>query len=223
MIVLKHKPLAEVDEIFLNQVKELIKTKQHVCPPRNQGAVDAMKRLVTKRGMEDFVTRLRRLDYTNFTCVTSNRTTYLKATTNVIETTIGNRNVNIGEYWVYISFQDLLNSSLAGFHFIPERLKHPKETEIYRNGKEWRAIHQRHLHHYAKADSSRPYASIKNPLTYGTSTCWNTFGALITTATQDLDIVDMYRTIYLFLKIQNLGSPLVSQRSLSHYQYGDGS
>lgn len=200
MIKLTHIT-TKVDDPFLAVAQEYIKTKLSQHPPSQMRAREALMYYQTKRGIDDMVTRLRRLNYSLFTAVRNGRDIYLKAVTKEIETTYRSNKVSIGSYSIYVPLEGLLTGDLNSFHFIPDR--HPIAGE-------GQVTHQRHLHHYAFVRME----TRQNPLTYTNRTCWGDFGAMLANILGDGDIPELYRTLYLFLFVQNASSPLVDFREL---------
>lgn len=171
----------------------------------------------TKDGWEKFLTRMKQLPYEEFAAVKSKNQTYLKAVTKTLIVEMPRRNgrsgefhrhlpagkYNIGQYAIYIPCNDLYDSCMYAFHFIPLRkmLVEPGET-----------FHPRHLHHYARLEGR---GVRDNPLSYTPSTCWGNFGSIVSMTLNVGDIPELFRALYLFLTIQNPDSPLVWPQHLS--------
>jgi hypothetical protein len=105
---------------------------------------------------------------------------------------------DMGRYLVYVPMQVLTdgpNTSLM--HFIPER----EPTTAYR-----------HPHHRLNLRTS----TTETPLLENPSTCWGDFGQIVIRIVNEGDLVDLLRTIAIYLGRYNEGSPLTSIENCPH-------
>lgn len=97
---------------------------------------------------------------------------------------------NMGPYTLYLPVEDFTNGATNRFHFVPER----EPLTIYR-----------HPHHKAYYNDIR---TPSRPLEMAPSTCWGSFGTIVTGCVTDGDIVETFRTLHAYLSRYNVRSPL---------------
>lgn len=180
---------------------------------------------LSENGFAMLITRLKQLPYSEFSTCRLRNEAFFRARTQALnvqipgskrlrpQTTFPPGSYDIGPYSIYISFSALIHGNLDLIHFIPD------------SNLEWRTrdghesfVHYRHLHHYAFYHPSHDGHRIGNPLTYETQTCWGNFGAIMSMNLEAGDLPEIFRSLYLFVTIQNVDSPLVNWRNLSHYK-----
>lgn len=152
------------------------------------------------RGLDFEMTNLRSLGYQNYgTAVSDNRPFLVGRTDEVTIDEIRVHDYRRGEtetvarwragvYRICINQRAFVKGDLAGIHFIPEREP---------------AVKGRHMHHKASANG------YKSPLLWDPYTCWSEFGPPVTTAMAEMNIVELFRLLRIFVGRYYNGSPLV--------------
>lgn len=179
----------------------------------------------TETGFAALITRMKQLPYAEFTAVVSAGEVMFKARTHPLRVQVPESKryrpglafppgqYDIGSYSIYVPISALIHGNLQPIHFIPEgSLAWREQTgrEAY--------FDNRHLHHYAFYAPHHTGQKIGNPLTYETRTCWGNFGAILSMNMEAGDLPEIFRSLYLFVTIQNVDSPLVDWRNLTHYK-----
>lgn len=161
-------------------------------------AIAKLRRLKTREGRDYEITRLRGLDYVGFGVVERNDKRYLVAKTKDITLTLWKRSKpgpsaprwDMGPYIIYIELEGLKNGLISNPHFIPLR------SPLTEN---------RHPHHKARPSSPNwPY----DPLQFVPSTCWGSFGPIVSDCAKNGDIVELFRAFHAYLSRYDSGSPL---------------
>lgn len=202
---------AEVTPDFVNAMIEIAKGRiarfaqdLEYATPRMKDRMRAEKapivarlsQLRTADGRDMEVTRLRSLPYTKFELVTHKDIAYLAAHTQPIRLVEWRGNKastnqwDLGVYTIYTRVEHLKLGSAEGTHFVPN--EDPMTLE-------------RHPHH-------RAYNNVRDarhPLDYSPSTCWGSYGAIVSSCAVNGDIVELFRSLYSYVTRYNPGSPLV--------------
>ena len=144
------------------------------------------------------ITKLRSLSYTMFDIVENKGVSFMYGKTKPIAMTDDTDYWNIGEYGVYLPLERLktarMNQTFEGdWHFIP--FSSP------------RAI-VRTPHHVSTAGDGHPFSR-------PSKTCWGTFGATVPSILEDGDVVELFRTVYLYIERYNPRSPLGSMQEMT--------
>ncbi len=113
---------------------------------------------------------------------------------------------DLGEYDVYIPADIFTIRNLNHFQFVPVRdplngHRHPHHHAKYcegQNGESWSVWEE---HEYVD-----PRA--KHPLDMYAKTCWGGFNTIIANNLSEMDAVEVFRTIWVYLNRHNPGSPL---------------
>jgi hypothetical protein len=158
--------------------------------------------LTNPQARDMLYTRLRGLPYTAFDFVVHCDYPYLHGTTKDIVIEHNSRQYSFGEYQVYVplTFFPAMRSSFSsqvkghepdGFQFVPVR--NP-------------LAHSRTPHHTA----SQPGAGVTDPLMMIAYTCWGGFSSIIMALGDECDIVELFRSIAIYLTRYDAGSPLES-------------
>ena len=179
----------------------------------------------TETGFAAMITRMKQLPYAEFTAVVSAGEVMFKARTHPLKVQVPESKryrpglafppgqYDIGSYSIYVPISALIHGNLQPIHFIPEgslAWRDQSGREAY--------FDNRHLHHYAFYAPHHTGQKIGNPLTYETRTCWGNFGAILSMNMEAGDLPEIFRSLYLFVTIQNVDSPLVDWRNLTHYK-----
>ncbi len=180
--------------------------------------IDKINFYLSNPGWQVFLTRMKQLPYKRFSATQSEGSLYLKAQTQelivnvpapsgrVRHSRLTPGKYNIGAYSIYVPYNSaLISNNIDSIHFIPEKNMTADDGRY----------HRRHMHHYAMADQQE---MISNPLTYRPSTCWGNFGPIISMNLQAGDIPELFRSLYLYVTIQNVDSPLVYPTELFFYR-----
>ncbi len=217
----------ELTDAFKYQAREFFSdTLTRVHRARRSSSDTVIKNMnfwLTKGGFEIFLTRLKQLPYAKFDAVKSGGRVYFKATTkDLIVTVSGHRRnrwsgkYDIGPYSIYVPYSDVLSGNIDSFHFIPEKNNKLDGYEQWELDERGTIPHYRHLHHYGLCWCRE--SKLNNPLTYESRTCWGNFGSMVSAIMNDGDLPELYRTLYLYVSIQNPNSPLVQLENLNHYE-----
>ena len=160
-----------------------------------------------RTGAEYEITRLRSLEYTQFTTVVHTNEwgteRYLVGITKPVTITHQNeirhrrkwvatgdpKKFFLGPYAIYIPFSGFENNQTNGIHFIPT--KAPNSLS-------------RHMHHVANRGGNEG----KHPLDMRTSTCWGGFGSSVSSLVDICDIPELYRYLYLYVSRYDMHSPM---------------
>ncbi len=153
----------------------------------------------TDEGRDFEITRLRSLEFTRYEVIEFNHAQWLAAHTKDITMTHWNGDRqpgegasrwNMGPYTIYLPVEDFTNGATNRFHFVPDL----EPLTIYR-----------HPHHKAYYNDIR---TPTRPLEMAPSTCWGSFGTIVTGCVTDGDIVETFRTLHAYLSRYNVRSPL---------------
>jgi hypothetical protein len=121
---------------------------------------------------------------------------------------------DMGEYDVYVPADIFAVRNLNHFHFVPERApldghRHPHHHARYirpgDNGEDWNI--------WSVAHYVDPRAG--HPLDMFAKTCWGGFNTIIANNLSEMDVIEMFRTIWVYLNRHNPGSPLVYMDDIS--------
>jgi len=226
MIKLPTVKRAEITEEFARTWRELnkrlyyrLKNEVDTAPSYAHKTVEQAKkpqmvrlyRLLTDRYVLDLeMTKLRTLEYARFdTMASRGGIEYLYCTTNpVIAQAAPSVRYDIGAYIVAVPVEDVVRGSVNRIQFFPEA--NPN-------------IYNRHMHHYAPTpryyqDISPSAAFTGDPLDVTPMTCWGNFPGIVTSCMQDGDVVELLRTLYLFVSRIDPGSPLRRANFLPHWK-----
>jgi hypothetical protein len=209
---------ATVEPDFIELMKEIWKARWKVlnddiklAPPsyrkikieNNAPIMSRLRGLCTKPELLDKeITRLRGLAYERFYTREFRGLRYLVGLTRPIEMTDDVRRYQAPRYFVYFPESMVQKGTEAPFHFVPEG----HELTLYR-----------HPHHNVKQyyypDSGGgtehyDYSDVKDTLEYNPATCWGSFGTIATSCTAAGDVVDLYRSIAIYLTRINQNSLL---------------
>jgi hypothetical protein len=103
-------------------------------------------------------------------------------------------------YWICIPDDVDRRESKYAFHFLPQGFENLKF---------------RHPHHKENDtdiwDNDHPLPG--NPLGHTSWTCWGSFGTIVQTCVQSGDLVDLYRTLSIYISRVDMGSLLVPWRT----------
>jgi hypothetical protein len=176
-----------VENIYGNLISALAASRS------DKSLESSIRRLASPRWLDRTYTSLKRLPYSRFTCVKApDNEVYLAGKTDDIVVEIHGNNYNIGPYHVFISTNSIIDKQVTPIHLIPG---YDPQTK------------NRHLHHLATYGDYAP----SSPLLYEPRWCWASIGPSYYGALHDVDIVDMFRLLYLFLIRLNFSSPLCTQ------------
>ena len=233
MIKLQVKNQVTITESFKLQVRLFLTEKLTYLNRNIQNQTNSNLSLViqqltyhqTEKGFATLLTRMKQLPYAEFTAVISAGDVFFKARTHSLKVQVPESRryrpgmafpsgqYDIGVYSIYVPLSALIHGNLHTIHFIPEGSLAWREQ----SGQEAYFDH-RHLHHYAFYAPHHPGQRIGNPLTYETRTCWGNFGAILSMNIEAGDLPEIFRSLYLFVTIQNVDSPLVDWHNLTHYK-----
>jgi hypothetical protein len=169
---------------------------------KNKTMIGRLAAIVTKengpgRGMDFEITRLRGIDVARFGVLTAGRYRYFVAETKqdflVEEMGSGSSVVGMwdtGPYRFGIS-EDALLGARAEMHYIPLRATQAES---------------RHMHHYGTANGET------NPWLYQPYSCMSQFGSPFAMALQEMDLVELFRLMRIFVGRYYNGSPLRNPR-----------
>jgi hypothetical protein len=228
MITLKTIEQVEISDAFKHQARdyfgEIVSRAEKYNRRTTEAFIKTLGFWLTCGGFEMFLTRMKQLPYNKFDAIRSDGQVYFKATTKplIVEISRINRhhgwagNYDIGAYSIYIPYRGMLNSNIEDIHFIPEKNKWLEGYDRWELEDRGSISHYRHLHHYAYF--SHRESKISNPLTYNPRTCWGNFGSMVSSIMGDGDLPELFRTLYLYVTIQNPDSPLVQLVDLDHYK-----
>ena len=150
--------------------------------------------LTGKEGASDkMVTRLRALKYTDFSVINVQGHKFFAGMTEPVllcsgEIPTEKNAYEMGPYMVYIPFEAVSKVSMkSGFHMIP--VNNPKAVD-------------RHPHH-GSGRSSKAHPLLAQP-----NTCWGSMGTMITGMLRSGDLVEIFRTVHIYLVRWNPRSEL---------------
>jgi hypothetical protein len=221
---IKIKPRANVTQGFIEEYERLASEKLRGMMDKLSAYPERQRQAVMKKhaamygrltaiirgksgpgvGMDFQLAQLRALDYEKLDVYTAPalRDTFLIGKTRELEMEeVGSRGNtplrywDVGAYTIFINTRLLLEENTSGIHVVPARAP---------------TASQRHVHHYAIPDTERS----QHPPTWQTRTCWSQFGAPVTMAVSELDIVELFRIMRIFAGRYYSGSPLVGIQDL---------
>lgn len=172
---------------------------------KEKNCLERLTRLAAESAFVDFeVTRLRALPYTRFDYlvhynpVARKRAAYLYGITQeIVLVHEGSSKYNLGPYGVFLPLDALLRGQYDGIQLVPQ----------------WDPMTRgRHPHHTASQPVSSftgEYVTPQHYLDYRPSTCWGGFGAIVMSCLHDGDIVELFRTVGVYLGRYDPHSPLL--------------
>jgi hypothetical protein len=228
MIKLKTLTQVQISEAFKGVSRQYLAQKlekmelnaRYTRNPNLDAMLKVLRHTLTPPGFEMFLTRLKQLPFESFDAVQSGGRRFIKGKTKtlIVEIPKSRRRrslepgpYDIGSYGIYLPYDDLLVNRLENVHFLPDKNRGWERAKA-----EVPYFHARHLHHYGKYYPGE--GNISNPLTFTSSTCWGNFGGIISLTMEAGDLPELFRSLYLFLHIQNINSPLVGLGVLAHYE-----
>ncbi len=220
---------AEVDPAFIQVMQEIARAKiaryadeARYMPERTRRfyvtkkapVVARLTNLRTDKGRDYEITRLRSLEFTRYAVVQSDGAQWLAAHTKDITLVrwSGSREPgeraerwDMGPYTIYIPVNDFISGITNRFHFVPDR----EPLTVYR--------HPHHKGYYTSISTPT------EPLQLSPSTCWGSFGSIVTGCVTDGDVVETFRTLHAYLGRYDPRSPLgggVEYCAFSRVLYG---
>jgi hypothetical protein len=121
---------------------------------------------------------------------------------------------DLGEYDVYVPADIFSVRNLNHFQFVPVRApldghRHPhhhaKYIEPGHNGEDW--------NEWYTAQYVDPRT--EHPLDLFAKTCWGGFNTIIANNLSEMDVVEVFRTIWVYLNRHNPGSPLLDMNEIT--------
>jgi hypothetical protein len=207
VIKLENVKIVEVTDSFKNNIENLL--EEYLTRSSMRLSVEKEKKIETMlrpRGKDKIWTTLKRLPYQKFYCTGSleSEIFFCGKTDDIVVEMRDKHTYNIGPYHVCISKSSILNSQSSPVHLFPDY--DPLTTE-------------RHLHHRAFDHDVYGDDKVFHPLTARDHWCWSSVGPSYLAAVSDLDIVDMFRVLYIFITRLNWDSPLSTRwqyRAIEH-------
>ena len=161
----------------------------------------SMGTTLTPKRRDRIWTALKRLPYLRYSCIKApDGALYFMGKTQDIIAQLDGRDYNIGPYLVCISAASIRTRQSHPIHLFPQY--NPKTTN-------------RHLHHGCY------YEGVDHPLMATPDWCWASIGPSYISALSDIDIVDMFRLLYIFIIRLNWSSPLRSQWQYEAMEHGE--
>jgi hypothetical protein len=152
---------------------------------RDPDAIDQMKTILRSLPYTEYAVKAHDRTYFNWETNKDERIseTYLYGLSKDVVIPFEGQKWDMGPYQVWVPANAFFKNGKHEYQFIPNRA-----PETYR----------RTPHHHAGYE--------KNP--FGSATCWGTFGEIVTSLTQDGDVPELFRSIYIYLCRYNPHSPL---------------
>jgi hypothetical protein len=184
---------------YADEAKFMPERSKKLYVSRKAPVVAKLNKLRTDDGRDYEITRLRSLDFIRYEVLDHEGSRWLVAHTRDILMTRwdGERQPgenaqrwNMGPYTIYIPVDDFISGSTIHFHFVPDR----EPLTMYR-----------HPHHKGYLVNIITPAS---PLQMDPSTCWGSFGTIVTGCVTDGDVVETFRALHAYLSRYNVRSPL---------------
>lgn len=184
---------------YAEEAKYLPERSKRIYVTKKAPVVSKLTKLRSDEGCDYEITRLRSLEFTRYEVIEYQGAQWLVAHTKDITMVRwdGDRQPGegaarwmMGPYSIFFPVEDFINGTTNHFHFVPER----DLLTTYR-----------HPHHKGYGYSSN---TPSHPLQLDPSTCWGSFGTIVTGCVTDGDIVETFRTLHAYLSRYNVRSPL---------------
>jgi hypothetical protein len=191
--------LDEVKSLFERMNDRVKAQRKHDLIARTAAMRAALGEDGRRSGREYLATLFRGLPYSKFGVTRFDNRLWLAGRTHDIIISHQTQGTwNLGEYGVFFDVQHMKDTNYAGIHMVPVR-----DHNEY----------ARHPHHRV---SSQDRNVGMHPLRRTPHTCWGNFPTIVSNCVTDADIVELFRTINLFLVRWNPGSPLAYINDITH-------
>lgn len=184
---------------YAEEAKYMPERTKRIYISKKAPVVAKLSRLREDEGRDFEITRLRSLEFVKYEVIEHERAQWLAAHTKDITMTQWNGDRqpgdgasrwNMGPYTIYFPVEEFISGITNHFHFVPDRAP----LTMYR-----------HPHHKGYFGDIR---TPTKPLQLSPSTCWGSFGTIVTGCVTDGDLVETFRTLHAYLSRYNVRSPL---------------